>query len=136
MRVDSAVDGLPPKKDGANSMWRKGSELARLKALRLGAAEAMSGSKPCSSRVELRLVLHCDKQEGDLDSFVAGICDGLMAAHPLTPIDDSSWSDLPVAARPSEAIAFQDDAIVERIDAERRPMSGRKQWYEVWIIGE
>jgi hypothetical protein len=59
-----------------------------------------------------------------------------MAAHPLTPIDVSSWSDLPHEAHLSQAIAFQDDAVVERIEAERRPVSGTTHRYRVEIIGE
>lgn len=29
--VRLVVQGLPPKKDGTNSMWRKGQDVARLK---------------------------------------------------------------------------------------------------------
>ncbi len=33
MRLSFSVTGVPPKKDGASSMWNKG-QMARLKALR------------------------------------------------------------------------------------------------------
>jgi len=136
VRVRFAVAGLAPKKDGANSIWRKGAQRARLKALRLAASEAMAGRKPFASHAVLRITVHCNRQAGDLDSLAAGICDGLMPAHPLTPIDVSSWSDLPAEARPSEPIAFHDDAVVDRIEAVRRSMAGTAPQYDVEITGE
>ena len=35
VRIEIDVEGRPPKKDGANSMWRQPAERQRLKALRL-----------------------------------------------------------------------------------------------------
>jgi hypothetical protein len=136
MRVRFVVDGLPPKKDGANSMWRKGSESVRLKALRLAASQAMSGIPAFSKHVQLSITLYSDSQSGDLDNFITGICDGLMAAHPNTPIDDSAWSDVPPLAHPSRAIAFKDDAIVARIRADRVAPTAQIPHYEVEIVGE
>ena len=40
------VKGLPPKKDGANSMWSKKLESERLVALRQAALKAFSGQPP------------------------------------------------------------------------------------------
>lgn len=41
--VRLVVHGIPPKKDGANSMWRKGQDVPRLKALRTAVCKAMQG---------------------------------------------------------------------------------------------
>jgi hypothetical protein len=130
MTLTFSVEGLPPKKDGANSMWRKGSELGRLKALRLAASQAMAGRPPFSSLVQLKVTIHADPESGDLDNFIAGICDGLMAAHPATPIDSSEWSEVPPDSWPSRAIAFTDDAAVSLIQAQRVPPEGEASRYK------
>lgn len=83
-------------------MWRKYLELKRLKALRIAALEAMAGEKPFSSRVELKIGLHSNKQDGDLDSFIVGICDGLMAARPLTPESGRPIRELAAAELPCD----------------------------------
>ena len=86
------VDGyVPPKKDGANSMWGKEDARTLLKALRIAAAEAMAGRKPFDEPVELELTVWTDSIDatelwarragGDLDNFITGVCDGLQAAH-------------------------------------------------------
>lgn len=133
MTITFTVRALPPKKDGANSMWRKGTELDRLKALRLAASEAMQGRHPLSGPVSLQITIHSEPAAGDLDNFITGICDGLMAAHPACPIERSVWADLPPAARPSEAIVFKDDAMVSAIVARRLPVDIQGPTYEVVI---
>jgi len=92
------VKGLPPKKDWANSMWNKGVEQPRLKALRVAAVEAMAGRPPLDGSLILRLVVHALPEEGDLDNFITGVCDGLMAAQRNTPIKDEDWVAVPVEA--------------------------------------
>jgi hypothetical protein len=57
VKISITVNELPPKKDGANSMWRKGSELARLKALRKVAIEAMRG-QPLVDNQAIHLIVH------------------------------------------------------------------------------
>ena len=133
MTLNFSVEGLPPKKDGANSMWRKGSEFDRLKALRLAASQAMSGRPPFSGLIQLKVTIHADPRSGDLDNFITGICDGLMAAHPATPINGSRWSDVPPDSRPSRAIAFTDDAAISMIQAERVPPEGKPSTYKIEV---
>ena len=135
MEVKFAVENLPPKKDGANSMWRKGTELPRLKALRAAALQALGGLPILLESAELEINVYADPRAGDLDNFITGICDGLMAAHPQTPINDQVWLDIPSKARPRNAIAFSDDAIVGKIVAERRQPSASGPRYEVVIRG-
>ena len=133
MTLTFSVEGLPPKKDGANSMWRKGSELDKLKALRLAASQAMAGRPPFSGPLQLKVTIHADPRSGDLDNFITGICDGLMAAHPATPIDAPAWSEVPPESQPSRAIAFTDDAAISRIQAERMPLEGRAGQYKIEV---
>jgi len=85
--------------------------------------------------LELTIAVYAEAKAGDLDNFIAGVCDGLQAAHPNTPIDKSQWLDLPVEARPRHPIAFADDSLVASIHATRAaPPDGRPR-YEVSIVG-
>ena len=90
-------DQLPPKKGGATSMWGKPLEATRLIALRKNALEARGSQPIFTVGIRLTLRVHVGfefaKQFGDpgnfgdLDTFVSGVCDGLMKAHP-TPGDE------------------------------------------------
>ena len=131
MKISFKVDGLPPKKDGANSMWRKGAEIPRLKALRTAAYQGMQGHALSEKAMSLTIRVYATPKDGDLDNFTTGICDGLMAAHPRTPIDVEQWIDLPVGARPSNPIVFLDDSQVWGIHVERLPPDGNRTHYEV-----
>jgi len=135
MEVKFEVHNLPPKKDGANSMWRKGSELPRLKSLRVAALKSWGKAPILVQKAEIEIFIYADPRAGDLDNFITGICDGLMAAHPNTPIDDEAWIDIPSEAHPRNSLALSDDSIVERIVAERMHHSGSDPWYEVHIKG-
>ena len=116
-------------------MWRKGSELGKLKALRTSAGRAMAGAPLLTSNAEMEIVLHADPQTGDLDNCITGVCDGLQAAHPNIPLDQALWADLPAEFGPQNAIVFADDRIVSKIHAQRIPSQGLAAWYEVTIIG-
>lgn len=133
MLLQLAIEGLPPKKDGANSMWRKGGEVVRLKALRLAAirefAETSGGVPDGALRLTLRVFAPVGA--GDLDNFITGVCDGLMAAHPRVPIDATVWLDVPQGARPDRAIAFRDDGQIAKIEAERCPVDEFGVRYEL-----
>jgi hypothetical protein len=121
MKISFQVSGLPPKKDGSSSMWRKGSEFERLKVLRIASVRAMGDSPVITQTIHLSLVLFASPSEGDLDNFITGICDGLMAAHHQTPIDLALWQDIPEGAKPQQAICYRDDRQICRISAERFP---------------
>jgi hypothetical protein len=66
------------------------------------------------------MVVHGDAIDGDLDSFVAGICDGLQPLHAnsLPHLREEDWADLPKPTRPSHALGFRDD---RAISIEHRP---------------
>jgi hypothetical protein len=121
VRFTLSVPDVPPKKDAARSMWMKPFQVERLKRLRLAAVSAVteSGKVVPTGLVHLSVHIYAPPELGDLDSFVSGICDGLMAAHPLVPIDPSLWSELPEEARPDRPIIFVDDRVITKIEAER-----------------
>lgn len=131
MKITFSVNQLPPKKDGANSMWCKGSEQTRLRALRSAAFEAMRGQPLISSLATLTIRIFADIRKGDLDNFITGICDGLMAAHPLTPIDPATWQDIPDEIRPGHPICYIDDAVIQKIFAERLTPMNNREYYVV-----
>lgn len=119
-----SVEGVPPKKDGANSMWRKPAERPRIARLRRAAFAKLPEAPSPGSPRELDLVVYADRNAGDLDNFLTGICDGLQAVHPNTPIDPQDWADLPPAARPDRPLFVADDAHLDRVTAERRTPDG------------
>jgi hypothetical protein len=131
MKVTFAVEGVPPKKDGANSMWRKPAEVPRLKALRLAACAALDGHTPSHGPVSLTVRVYAPASAGDLDNFATGICDALMAVHPRVPVEPSLWAELPDAAKPDRAITFRDDSVVSRLVLERLPVPPEGPRYEV-----
>lgn len=69
--------------------------------------------------IQLIVHVYAELSKGDLDNFITGICDGLMAAHPRTPIDLENWLDVPEAARPDHPICYNDDAWSNSISAKR-----------------
>jgi hypothetical protein len=136
MRVSFGVDGVPPKKDGSASMWRKSSEVPRIKALRLAASAAFDGISCAVEDVSLTVRVYASRTQGDLDNFATGICDGLMAVHVGVPVDATLWADLPPDARPERAIAFVDDGVVSRLLIERLPVPTEGPRYEIeleWV---
>lgn len=137
--VIDRIDGLPPKKDGANSMWNKGIELPRLVLLRNAVFVAFEGNPPLSRNVSLVLRVYVgstnSRSIGDLDNFITGICDGLQASHRNTPIADE-WSEedcKPI--HPHIAIGILDDAEVVSIDA-RKVLGNEPQWYSLELTGD
>jgi len=136
MTISVTIDGVPPKKDGANSMWRKPAEVERIRRLRVAVARAFAGA-PCfevSCRMELEV--RARRSEGDLDNFVTGVCDALQAVHPNTPIAVQDWDDVEDAARPDRRIAWKDDALVDEIRASRVAIEGgERASYRLTIVG-
>jgi hypothetical protein len=134
-------DELPPKKDGATSMWRKKSELVRIAKLRAAAAAACNGQRPLNRNIRLTLTVHIPENGrhiGDLDSFVAGVLDGLQGASRNTPwMNHPYWSEpLRAAYRPDRAIAIADDCEVVEISARKIVGLSQSAWYEVALEGE
>jgi hypothetical protein len=147
------VEGLPPKKDGAQSMWGKPLEARRLMILRHAAFKAFKGQPPLKTNIKLTLKIHIpvnNKSIGDLDTFVTGVCDGLMAAPRKGILDpiwdlDRTWENGEllgvdggdaVSIHPSKTIAIVDDSEVVSIQAKKIIGDTDQQWYEVVLEGE
>ncbi len=138
--VTFEILGLPPKKDGANSMWSNYIEIPRLIALRYEAHKAMGHTKPFVKNIQLHVQLYLTKNDhtvGDLDTFVAGICDGLMAAHGGANQLHEKWKKEIDAIQPDKTIAIEDDSQVMSIQAFKQILpAGGKDRYSVTISGE
>ena len=132
------VKGLPPKKDGANSMWGKKLESERLVALRQAALKSFNGQPPLQSNIKLILQIHIpvnNRSIGDLDTFVSGVCDGLMKRDPKSEPHPGIWNNPEYQdVHPDRSIAIVDDSQVISIQAEK--VKGDVQWYEVMLEGE
>jgi hypothetical protein len=136
MRIEFRVEGLPPKKDGANSMWSKPGEAKKLRLLRLAAIQALAGHPPLQKNIRLTLRAHIASENtrntGDLDNFLTGICDGLQAADPRAR-PAIRFEDV---IHPTRVIAIEDDTEVIEILASKVIGSVETQFYEVVLEGE
>ena len=143
-RIQFQVDDqLPPKKHGRKSMWNRKTEAGRLIVLREKALHKMRCQPLFTGNIRLTLNVHVgcqarvvvkagEKGFGDLDNFVSGVCDGLMAAHPNVIPDPSLWpeeSDI----HPTKPIAFLDDAKITEINAKKCIDPGKRCWYEIGL---
>jgi Holliday junction resolvase RusA-like endonuclease len=124
-RISFEVKGeLPPKKRPRSEIQK-----ARLNALRDKAREALrsqANDVPFARDVRLTLSVHIGLEDdrkkgkwgpGDLDNFVAGVCDGLKEEH-------------------SARFGISDDSKVVRIDAKKVVGPDPESWYVVVLEGE
>ncbi len=131
---------LPPKKDGANSMWGNPLEAERLVKLRKATLNALAGKQAFRRNIRLELEVYVGRTNsrsvGDLDNFVTGICDGLMAAHPLAALDAMWTVDSMQDIHPRHTIAILDDSEVVSISAKKLTGKSDKLWYRITVGGE
>ena len=132
MKIEFTVRNLPPKKDGANSMWGKPSEIPKLKALRIAAVEAMGNLPLINSDISLTIKIYAHGRKGDLDNFITGICDGLMSAR-VDRFEDL-YSDILPDARPKNDICYRDDVLITQITAQRIEINAGSEYYTIEIV--
>lgn len=132
---------LPPKKDGANSMWRKPVEVERLLVLRRAAFAALNGRRLEGAALRLVIEVRCPeptcRTTGDLDNFVTGVCDGLQRSDARTP-----WRDIDIWTRSENAPVapdvfevFPDDARIVEIVARKAAAAAPSYDVEISEIG-
>lgn len=139
--ISFRVEGnLPPKKDGASSMWKKEAEAHRLVALRLQALEAMGNKPPFSQDIRLKVSIHLGSSNtratGDLDNFVSGICDGLMKADRCAKLHRVFCKLENAAIHPRKTSAIHDDYQIVEIHAIKFTGESGDDWYEVELSGK
>ncbi|MDQ0340914.1 hypothetical protein J2S00_003754 [Caldalkalibacillus uzonensis] len=141
MKLEFVVEDIPPKKDGANSMWKKETEAHRIVSLRTKALEAMkrAGMTRCmDGYIHLTIFIYLPQAKieraGDLDNFITGICDGLQAAHPRVqphPVFKASENK---AIDPFRPLLIEDDRKVMAITAWKRKLGEHcRPYYKVLI---
>jgi hypothetical protein len=130
------IDGFPPMKDGASSMWGKPEQLPRLQRLRQSFITALGGQPSLARNIRLTLRLHVGpvngRHVGDLDNFITGICDGLQSGKGTWAAWDTRELE---SVHPRNAVAIVDDSEVVKIDAEKIIGPG-EPWYSVELTGE
>lgn len=134
MRCEIEVEGLPPKKDGAASMWNKPVEIERIKRLREALCSRLNGATATTdASVRLHVTIWAQRHKGDLDNFITGICDAIQAAHGRTPVDPEVWGDPADPAHPSRFVTIRDDCMIDSIRAERRDPGASPARYRLVI---
>jgi hypothetical protein len=131
----------PPKKKGNRSMFNEESREARhVVTLRKAAKQAFGTDRPVREPVTLTLEIHTgmgNVVSGDLDSYIAGVCDALMAAHDnaergLHPdFRDPANADID----PMQAIGLYDDDEIVEIHAKKVTREQGAPHYEVVLEG-
>lgn len=129
-RISFTVSGLPPNiKKNKGSMSRIQEQATRLERLQNEAFEALrsqASDEPFKDDVRLTLSVHVGFNDardsgiwglGDLDNFVAGVCDGLKKGD-------------------SEDYVIFDDSKVVKIDAEKLLGPDPGSWYAVTLEGQ
>ena len=134
------VNDLPPKKSGSKSMWNTPKEAKRLVSLRQAALKEFDGQLPLERDIKITLIIHILKNNhyvGDLDTFVTGICDGLMKIAPRSELEGDFWSQSEyIDIHPEKFEIIKDDSDVISIQAEKVTGETKQQWYEVTVEGK
>lgn len=121
-------------------MFGKAGEAVKVVALRKAARAAFQSDPPLSQNIHLGLVMHVGatntRLTGDLDNFITGVCDGLMAAQPNANIAPIFEDPELAAIHPSLAIGILDDSQVIQISARKVIGDTQTPWYEVTLEGE
>lgn len=124
------VEGLPPQKSEGRSVWWYTD---RMKSLRTSAFEASQGALLPEGAIHIAIKICAPIDDGDLDNFISGVCDGLMAARRGTHIDLTKWRDVPEGALPHQSLIYRSDAWITRLEAERVIDQDNMRYYEVEI---
>ena len=136
MLVEFKVQGKPPKKDGASSMWGKASEAENIVNLRNAALKARDelGIGPFTGKVGIELTMYVEEKVieslGDLDNFITGVCDGLQAADPRANMHETIFK----GCSPYEPVLFFSDAKVYDIHARKVPIEGKEGYYVLKVF--
>lgn len=140
MEYKFLVNDMPPKKDGSSSMWNKKTEVPRLISLRTAAIKAFNGAPPLEKNISLTINVYIpinNRTVGDLDNFITGICDGLMAhnINPNTKISALFSEPQLKDIYPDKPIGIIDDVEIINIQAKKIIGNCATPYYEVILQG-
>ena len=143
MEIAFTVAGRPPRKGGALSMWGQDNEAPLVVNLRREAlhARTQANLSDCLNPwVALQLNVFVPKSKlanvGDLDTFVAGVFDGLQKAHDKAlPHLHAVWNDPELEdIHPTKDILIDDDAKIISIIANKEPVEDEQGIFYTVII--
>ncbi len=101
---------------------------------------AMEGQPPLKRDIRLTITVcvgaENNRSVGDLDTFITGVCDGLMKVAPRCKLCADVWSEAEESIRPDKPIAIDDDCQVVSIKAVKVKDATGKQFYDVVLEGE
>ena len=138
MRIEFTVRGRPPKKHGEKSMWARDDEAPSIALLREKALEARLKARlnDCfRSLVALELTVFAPSSRlesvGDLDTFIAGICDGLQAADSkvLPYLHKTFQESKQKELDPTVPLLIENDAKVVSITARKVALDEDQEMY-------
>jgi hypothetical protein len=140
MQIEFPVQNIPPKKGSGTSMWSNSIEVPKIIALREKALEEMKkvGLSQCFlSSVKLELTIFAQERfysrtsgyyMGDLDTLIAGICDGLQAADQNTPLAHELIQRLEnTEIDPRRKLLIHDDTLIMSIIAKKMIIADDQQ---------
>jgi len=143
MQIEFTVEDCPPKKHGEKSMWDSKIEAPRVASLREKAYEARlrAGFHDCfRGLVELEITVFVPKSQletvGDLDNFIAGICDSLQAADVKIPSFHKTFHKLAEDNKlhPKHPILIDNDAKVVSIIGKKVALDERQGIYYKVVV--
>jgi len=136
--IEFTVDGRPPKKSDANSLWSS-TEAEYVLKLRESAFEARekNGMKECfQGPVKLELTIFAPNIQklahdyvSDLDTMIAGVFESIQPAHPSAP-NRIIFGKKPTIY-PKIPLLIKDDSQIVYVKAEKK--ESQKNYYTIKI---
>lgn len=130
MAIRVEVQGRPPRKSAAQSLWNDDPESERVFALRHAIKAVMGdgdGAYPTDQPVKVTIEVHgpniINRQDshtyiGDLDNFATGVCESIQKAD-VNVKETSRVFNADEAIKPSVPLVVHDDAQVVEIAAKK-----------------
>ena len=143
MEIAFTVGGRPPRKGGALAMWGMDTEVPLLIRLRKQALDArrqanLGGCFNTLVRLQLKVFVPKSKlaDVGDLDTFVAGVFDGLQDADDQAiPHLHADWNDPDLEdIHPQHDILIDDDAKIISIIADKEPIDEEQEVFYTVVM--
>ena len=101
---------------------------------------ALAGNLAFRENIRLDLEVYIGRKNsrlaGDLDNYVTGVCDGLMAAHPRAKLHETWAVESSPDIRPQHSIAILDDFSIMEISAKKLTGSREEPWYRITLSGD
>lgn len=119
MNISFRVDGMPPRKDGGTSMWKKEKEVNKIVSLRRSLNEVLQFNKiatPINLYLKLNVEIHLPKkhlQKSDIDNLVGGIFDGIQKADNRSNLHNGYEQYLGTPIHPAHSFISNDSIIIE-----------------------